>query len=85
MRRAFARSNSAVVTILAQVRGLAVIQRYDIGVPARAGGMTGLTDIGGHRVCWRLVSGVGASMTAGTRIGGLAVIKRQHESKPTRI
>ena len=85
VRRTFADSHRAIVAVLANIRGLAVIQWYDIGVPARAGGVTGLTDIGGHWMGWRLISSVGASMTAGTRIGGLAVIKRQHESKPTGI
>ena len=71
----FAAGDGAVMTVLTQVGGLAMIQRYDIGIPSRAGGMAGLANIGGHRMGSRFVGGVGTGMTGGTGIGCLSVIK----------
>jgi hypothetical protein len=75
MRGALAGSDGVVVAVLARIRGLAVVQRYDIGLPAGAGGMTPLTQVSGDRVCSRLISCVGAVMTCRAAVGGLVVRK----------
>ena len=81
--RTFACSDSAIVAVLANIRGLAVIQRYHKGIPAWAGGVAGFADICGDWMRGRFVSGIRTGMTGGASVRGLGMIEWQYEGDPT--
>ena len=73
MSGTFPGCDTAVMAVLARIRGLRVIDGNHIRQPARPGGMAALAKISSQRMAGRLVSGVDAGMTTGTTVGGLLV------------
>ena len=81
MGRAFAGGNGAVVTVLARVHGLAMIERYQHRNP-NVGGMTSLAEISGYRMGSGFVRRICAGMTCRASIGGLVMWERDNEWRP---
>jgi hypothetical protein len=76
--------NGTVVAVLAQVRGLAMVQGNYVGLPSGACGMTGFAHIGAHRVCGGFVRGVGPRVTGRAGIGGLIMGEWGDQRHPAR-
>jgi hypothetical protein len=78
----FAGGDSAVVAVLAQVRGLAMVYRDYERSPPGAGGMAGFAHIGSYRVGGGFIGGVSPSVTGRAGISSLIMGERGDQRDP---